>query len=132
MLLVKTYVDKSKIHGIGLFANEFIPKGTIIWQYNSIVDRIATESEIKQLRLILEPDVYKELRYPISRLEKNIYVIYGDNTKFTNHSENPNIVSGDGLFTIADRDINIGEELTENYLDIYYDEEDIGFLKERT
>lgn len=131
MLLVKTYVDRSNIQGIGLFANQFIPKGTIIWRYNSIVDKIVTEYEINQLRQMLSPDVFKEFRIPISRLLKDVYVIYGDNTKFTNHSYEPNIISGDGLFTIAKRDIEIGEELTENYLDIYFDEEDIGFLKEK-
>ena len=30
MLLVKTYLDKSKIQGIGLFSDEFIPKGTLM------------------------------------------------------------------------------------------------------
>lgn len=128
MLLVKTYIDKSTIQGIGLFANQFILKGTIIWKFNPIVDKIVTENEINKLRQILDPDIFKEFRTPISRLEKDIYVIYGDNTKFTNHSFNNNIISGDDLFTIAKRDIQIGEELTENYLDIYFDEEDIGFL----
>ncbi len=38
MLLIKTKLDLSKIHGIGLFAGEDIPKGTIIWRFNSLID----------------------------------------------------------------------------------------------
>lgn len=33
MLLIKTKLDLSKIHGVGLFADEFIAKGTKIWEY---------------------------------------------------------------------------------------------------
>jgi hypothetical protein len=33
MLLVKTTIAPSTIHGIGLFADEFIPQGTRIWEF---------------------------------------------------------------------------------------------------
>jgi len=36
MLLIKTFIDKSKIHGIGLFANVFIQKGKIIAKINKL------------------------------------------------------------------------------------------------
>ena len=39
MLRVKTYLDKSNIDGIGLFANENIKKGQILWQYVSNFDK---------------------------------------------------------------------------------------------
>ena len=32
MMLVRNYIDKSPIHGVGVFAGEFIPKGTCIWE----------------------------------------------------------------------------------------------------
>ena len=34
MLLVDARAGISKIHGIGLFAYEFIPKGTHVWMFN--------------------------------------------------------------------------------------------------
>ena len=49
MLLVKTKLDLSGIHGIGLFANEFIPKDTVIWKFNRLIDLRCSESEIGQL-----------------------------------------------------------------------------------
>ena len=46
-LLVKTYLKESSIPnaGIGCFAAQFIPKGTKIWQFSSLIDRIYTEEE---------------------------------------------------------------------------------------
>jgi len=46
MLQVKTYVKESKIHGNGLFAKEFIPKGTIIWKFDSRLDTKISEESI--------------------------------------------------------------------------------------
>ena len=39
MLLVKTYLEKSAIHGLGVFAGEFIAKGTKIWRFVEDFDR---------------------------------------------------------------------------------------------
>jgi len=44
MFLVKTYLDKSKIRGIGLFADEFIPKGTLIWKFNYLLASFSISS----------------------------------------------------------------------------------------
>ena len=33
MLLVKTYLDRSPIHGLGVYAAERIRKGTKIWRF---------------------------------------------------------------------------------------------------
>ena len=33
MLLVRTYLDKSSIHGLGVFADQVIRKGTRIWTF---------------------------------------------------------------------------------------------------
>jgi SET domain-containing protein len=33
MLLVKTYLDKSAIHGLGVFAGEVIRKGAKVWRF---------------------------------------------------------------------------------------------------
>ena len=55
MLLIKTYLDKSPIHGVGVFANEFVKKGTVVWQFNPLVDIILTEEQLNEL-----PEVIKE------------------------------------------------------------------------
>ena len=78
MLLVKTTIAPSSIHGIGLFADQCIPQGT------------------------------------------RIYILCSDDTRFFNHAETPNTESRevdgeDEVITVAKRDIQPGEELTDDY-----------------
>lgn len=49
MLLVKTKIGHSKIHGIGLFANEFILKDTPIWKFVPGFDLEFSEEEVSVL-----------------------------------------------------------------------------------
>lgn len=48
MLLVKTKLGKSEIHGVGLFADEFIAKGTVIFK-ESFFTKHFTENEYNEL-----------------------------------------------------------------------------------
>ena len=43
MLKVRTYLDKSEIHGIGVFADEFIPKNTLVWELHVLDMMISYE-----------------------------------------------------------------------------------------
>ncbi len=52
----------------------------------------------------------------------NIFII-NDNTKFINHSETPNLELSSDNLEVAKCDIKKGDELTENYL-LSYDEND--------
>ena len=49
MLLVKTKIGPSKINGTGLFANQFIPKGTPTWKFQSGFDLKIDKSELANL-----------------------------------------------------------------------------------
>jgi hypothetical protein len=40
MLLVRTTLRPSGVHGLGLFADEFIPKGFVIWRFDGHVDSV--------------------------------------------------------------------------------------------
>jgi SET domain-containing protein len=115
MLLVKTYLDRSKIHGIGLFAAERIAKGTVIWRRSPEID------------LLLEPAQLDRLAPPArEQIEKYTYldrhlgklVLCGDDARFFNHAAEPNchdLPDADGGTTVAARAIEIGEELTSDY-----------------
>jgi hypothetical protein len=46
---------------------------------------------------------------------EGIYVFCGDNAKFMNHSTDPNCDDPEGRYTVANRDIEAGEELTSDY-----------------
>ena len=113
MLLVKTKIGAIKIHGIGLFADQFIKKGTPIWRFVSELDLKLTENELMNL-----PSLAKEyiLHYCYHSVVDNTYILPFDDARFFNHSKNPNTTSIDipedqeGL-EIASRDIKPGEEL---------------------
>lgn len=113
MLLVKTYLDKSKIHGIGLFADELIKKGTLIWKFVPGFDFVLNKKQLKTF-----PKVAKRwiLKYGYFDKDEKLYYICVDDARFFNHSENSNTEDKD-LGTVAARNINKGEEITCNYYD---------------
>lgn len=49
MLLVKTKLGISFIHGIGLFAAQFIPKGTVTWEYSPYFDTSYEEADVERM-----------------------------------------------------------------------------------
>lgn len=110
MILKKTKLMMSRIHGIGLFADEDIKKDELVYQRSPGLD------------LKLSQDQFDKL-HP---LDKEVFLFYGyknnDNTyccdfgdiKFLNHKIDANLTkSGSGL--IAKIDIAKGDELTQNY-----------------
>ena len=49
MLLIKAYLDKSPIHGIGVFAGETIRKDQKIWRFAYGFDRFYTRKRLAKL-----------------------------------------------------------------------------------
>ncbi len=111
MLKVKTRIDKSSHHGIGLFADEFIPSGTITWSYDPGFDPTYTHEEIDSMPL-LNKNRFMDFSY--IDYKQNKYVLCSDDQRFINHSDNPNIESTPDADR-AIKDIQIGEEMTCDY-----------------
>lgn len=117
MILVKTRVNVSNVHGIGLFADQFIPKGTITWEYHPLFDTAFSEAEVAQM-----PEPAKKMFFHYAYFDKDLnkYVLCFDDQRFINHSaKHPNILSTPRRDTAA-RDIEPGEEMLCNY-DAYDD-----------
>lgn len=116
MLLVKTKLDKSKIAGIGLFADEFIKKGTKVWEYQPILDLLLSKEEVEKFSKFSKEQFYN---YAYLDKKRNKYLLCGDDARFLNHSLNPNCdeTNDDSTFTL--KDIEPGEELTINYSEFY-------------
>ena len=109
MLLVKTYLDKSPIHGIGVFAGERIPKGGKIWHFVEGFDRCYS---LKQFKKLPKParDFLKNYGYLVDG--EVLFTV--DNDRHTNHSDKPNTYLKAG-YVIARRAIRKGEEITVDY-----------------
>jgi SET domain-containing protein len=126
MLLVKVRIETSKISGIGLFANQFIPKGTVIWVFQPGFDIRIHKNELEEL-----PRIAREafLKYCYLNVTTNKYILCFDDARFFNHSDFPNCIEADSPdgeeegITVAARDILPGEELTSDYRDFDADYE---------
>gem|GEM_PF-897244 len=117
MLLVKTKLAVSRIHGIGLFADQPIAMDTAVWKFNRLIDLIFAGEQIEELALEAREQIKK---YSYRDIHSGLYVLCGDDARFFNHSENPNCLDtyesheNEGI-TFACRDIAAGEELTCDY-----------------
>lgn len=116
MLLVEVYIDKSLIHGLGVFSARPIKKGTEVWRF------------IKGLDLDLDPSIIEKYPpviagkllhygYIESRLDR--LILCSDDARFMNHSDKPNLYTDYSKdkygIDYALNDIQAGEELTVDY-----------------
>jgi len=118
MLFVRTKIGLSKINGIGLFADQFIPRGTLIWKFAKGFDLRVDKSNLEDL--ISEPAKEQFLKYAYLNSRTLKYVLCFDDSRFFNHSEYPNVIGIDAVneeegINIAIRDIEENEELTVDY-----------------
>ena len=112
MLLIRTFIGASSIHGNGVFAVEEIAKGTVVWRYEPIFDRIILNEE-----LVGMPDAfcdYIEMYAYRSSDIGGLLLLPCDHAKFLNHSADPNTIELP-LKSIASRNIHGGEEITCDY-----------------
>ncbi len=119
MLLIKTIIKSSSIHGIGLFADQDISKGTKIWKFSPGLDLEIKPSDFEKLNQC-EKDVILFSGFH-SKKTGNYHLSF-DNVHFINHSTLGNIstdmtVDDIEYPLIANRDIKKGEELTQNYFE---------------
>lgn len=118
MLTVKASAKPSAINGIGLFADEKIPKGTTMWKYDPRFDIAYSPEEVESFPA-LQREQINRYAYLSESLGKYIYPM--DDSRFTNHSsQNPNedvVQFPDEPETrgMANRDIEAGEEILVNY-----------------
>lgn len=121
---VSCSIRESSVPGIGqgVFAEEFIPAGTLVWKYargiNVHIYRDA--SEVRQRLSELEP---QDQRFFMT----HVYMVGGvlneilDDARMWNHSDAPNTGYGpdgadsDFFSSYASRDIEAGEELFDDY-----------------
>lgn len=128
MLKVKTSIKQSTIPGAGygLFAEEFIPKGTLIWELDINFDRIISKKDYEEMN-----EIYKEfiLTYGYTTEDYPFIILCGDNARFVNHNVPGNMKEGEGKFgfmekSIASVDIYPGEEIFEDYS--IFDDKSLG------
>ena len=100
---------KSSIGGYGLFALKDIPIGTVIWNYGNV--RVYTKDQYDSFsgryKAILRHFCYEGIDDTL------VYCI--DDSKYFNHSCDPNSMSIDSEKDITIKDVMKGEEITYDY-----------------
>jgi hypothetical protein len=109
MLLVKTYLDKSPIHGIGVFAGETIRKDAKIWRFVIGFDRFYSRKKFAKL-----PRPARDYIRLHGYQWKNEILLSMDYDTFMNHSDRPNTYFRNG-YVLARTTIRRGQEITNDY-----------------
>ena len=116
MMLVRCHLARSEIEGLGVFAGEPIRKGRQVWRFHRTFDILVHADELaKAPPTVVE--LFERYAYSLASYPEHM-ALDGDDGRFMNHSEAPNLdFSVPGVAT-ALRDIEAGEELTCNYDDL--------------
>jgi len=123
MMHIKYKLDKSKNHGIGLFADENISKGQLIYTASPLLDVDITQEQFDSLEKVEQ----EEIKYWGFWDEvNNVWHVDFDVTKFINHSQNSTVTQDENhkeANLVAKIDIKKGEELTQDYLELETEED---------
>lgn len=119
--------ESSLCDGLGLFASEDIPKGTLIWRYKRDLwgsKEFSCKEDFLEFLNTQEPELKETiLHHSVYNAKKawgaqnDIVWLFEEGT-YCNHSDHANVVlenRGGVIATFAMRKINAGEELSENY-----------------
>ncbi len=96
--------------GYGVVATEFIPAGTITW----VLDKLDREFRPEEID-VLDPLYQSILDTYCYRNNVGNFVLCWDNGRYINHSFNSNCLTTAYDFELAIRDIQPGEQLTDDY-----------------
>lgn len=96
--------------GYGVVATKKIPRGTITWALDKF-DMVFTPEEAESFQPVYQ-DIINKYSY---RDHNGNHVLCWDFGRFVNHSFNANCMSTAYNIEIAIRDIEAGEELTDDY-----------------
>ena len=113
MMMVRCYLAPSAIEGLGVFSHVDIPKGGLVWLFDSRFDTSYFKDDLAtvpaQFREFLERYTYDHPTDP------ELVVLDCDEGRFMNHSSAPSVDLSDPLRGVATRRIAAGEELTCDY-----------------
>ena len=124
MFVVRTKLAPSQIHGLGTFADEFIPSGSTIWVLHPQFDVEFALEDLDDLPPYCREQI---MHFGYLSTTTGKWVLCADDARFMNHSGQPNTrnaIDGRGNdCTVAACDILAGEEITCDYYEFDADAE---------
>ncbi len=117
MIHIKYKLDKSDKHGIGLFTEENLQSGQLVYTASPLLDLNITQKEFDSLTKAEQQEILWWGFFDNS-LQK--WHVDFDVSKFINHSKNATLTPKDtntDAYLVTTREVQKGEELTQNYLE---------------
>jgi SET domain-containing protein len=117
MIHISYKLKASELHGVGLFANEDIKSGQLIYTASPLLDLNITQDQFDSLAQKEKDEI---LWWGFFDQPSQMWHVDFDVSKFINHSYDATATqdqSHDEAYLVASRDIRSGEELTQNYLE---------------
>ena len=124
MIHIKYELKDSGLHGVGLFTSDEIQEGSVIYTASPLLDLNITQSQFDSLDQREKDEI---LWWGFFDEPSQMWHVDFDVSKFINHSYEANVTQHadhDEAFLVAARNIDAGEELTQNYLE-FESEEDL-------
>jgi len=118
MIHIKYKILASQTHGIGLFADQDIKSGDLVYTPSPLLDVDITQKEFENLTES-EQDEIKYYGYFHNKTDK--WHVAFDAIRILNHGEPgiANVTQDEDMIMISKRDIQKGEELLQDYSEIY-------------
>ena len=123
MIHIKYKLKSSDLHGIGLFADEPLVKGQLVYTASPLLDLNITQEQFDTLD---EREKKEILWWGFFDQPSQMWHVDFDVSKFINHSYNATVTQDeehDAAYLVAARNVEAGEELTQNYLEFETEED---------
>lgn len=117
MIHVKYKLKHSELHGIGLFVDQSVNSGDVIYTASPLLDLNLSQEEFESLDQKEKDEV---LWWGFYDQPSQKWHVDFDVSKFINHSDDATVAQHEDYedaYLVATRDLSIGEELTQNYLE---------------
>lgn len=117
MIHIAYALKTSDLHGVGLFADEDIKQGQLIYTASPLLDLNITQEQFDSLDQKEKDEI---LWWGFFDQPSQMWHVDFDVSKFINHSDHATVTQDenhDEAYLVATRDIKSGEELTQNYLE---------------
>lgn len=117
MIHIKYKLSSSDKHGIGLFADEDLQKGQLVYTASPLLDVNITQEQFDSLN-DREKEEFQWWGFFHEPSQK--WHVDFDVSKFINHSEEGTLTQDknqEDAYLVTTRDVKKGEELTQNYLE---------------
>lgn len=117
MIHINYKLKASDLHGVGLFTDQPLQKGTLVYTASPLLDVNITQEQFDTLSQKEKDEI---LWWGFFDEPSQLWHVDFDVSKFINHSYDPTLTQAaghDDAYLIATKDIDAGEELTQNYLE---------------